>query len=51
MAWFNGLFLMHIELLILLRKTEVKNIKQFLFKDVQGWQFLTMKAAETLCIV
>ena len=23
----------------------------FTFKDVQGWQFLTMKAAETLCIV
>ena len=22
-----------------------------LFKDVRGWQFLTMKAAETLCIV
>ena len=21
------------------------------FKDVRGWQFLTMKAAETLCIV
>ena len=21
------------------------------FKDVQGWQFLTMKAAETLCMV
>ena len=21
------------------------------FKDVLGWQFLTMKAAETLCIV
>ena len=23
----------------------------FVFKDVRGWQFLTMKAAETLCIV
>ena len=21
------------------------------FKDVRGWQFFTMKAAETLCIV
>ena len=21
------------------------------FKDVRGWQFMTMKAAETLCIV
>ena len=21
------------------------------FKDVRGWQFLTMKVAETLCIV
>ena len=21
------------------------------FKDVRGWQFLTMKAAETLCVV
>ena len=27
------------------------DLKIFKFKDVRGWQFLTMKAAETLCIV
>ena len=27
-----------------------RNLK-FAVKDVRGWQFLTMKAAETLCIV
>ena len=26
-------------------------ISPFTVKDVRGWQFLTMKAAETLCIV
>ena len=32
----------------------IKNVKIVIiqaFKDVRGWQFLTIKAAETLCIV
>ena len=33
------------------RDLGVLHIKIFIFKDVRGWKFLTMKAAETLCVV
>ena len=38
--------------LFLMRQTDI-GVRQFIlqFKDVRGWQFLTMKASATLCIV
>ena len=34
-----------------MRSREDNAYANSIIKDVRGWQFLTMKAAETLCIV
>ena len=31
--------------------TLLSEVLPLIFKDVRGWQFLKMKAAETLCVV